>query len=70
MLRTSTKWSSTLKQFAQTFFTEHLRTTVPSGPNVYEEAHKKLVVIDFYNSKRCRVDTVNQMIRDYSWQSI
>ena len=33
-----------------------------------EEAHKNLVCIEFYNSQRCGVDIVNQMILEYPCQ--
>ena len=36
--------------------------------NVCEGAQKSLAVIDFSINQRCKVDTVNQMIRDYSPQ--
>ena len=36
--------------------------------NVCEGAQKNLAVIDFSINQRCKVDTGNQMIRDYSPQ--
>ena len=30
--------------------------------------HKKPLEIDFYNSQRCSIDVINQMLRDYSCQ--
>ena len=38
--------------------------------NVCEGAQKNLAVIDFSINQRCKVDPVNQMIRDYSHQPI
>ena len=36
--------------------------------NVLLALHKKPLEIDFYNSQRCRIDVINQMLRDYSCQ--
>ena len=38
--------------------------------NVCEGTQKNLAVIDFSINQRCKVVTVNQMIRDYSPQPI
>ena len=42
--------------------------TEHSKLDLCEALHKKSVIIDFYNSQRCGVDIVNQMLRDYSCQ--
>ena len=49
-----------------------LITTSHEDPDICEEPHKKQkpAVIDFYNSQRCGVDIVNEMIKDYSSQPV
>ena len=37
-------------------------------PDICDAPHKKPIVIDFYNSQRCGVDIINQMLCDYSCQ--
>ena len=43
-------------------------STAHSEPDLYEQAHKKPIFFDFYNSQRCRLDIVHQTLRDYSCQ--
>ena len=45
-----------------------LVSTEPGEPGICDAPHKKPMVIDFYNSQRCGVDIINQMLRDYSCQ--
>lgn len=37
-------------------------------PDLREVLHKKAVVIDFYNSQRCGVHIINQLLHDYNCQ--
>ena len=43
-----------------------LVSTAHGEPDICDAPHKKAMVIDFYNSQRCGVDIVNQMLHDYS----
>ena len=45
-----------------------LVSTAHGEPDVCGAPHKKPMVIDFYNSQRCGVDIINQMLCDYSCQ--
>ena len=38
-------------------------------PDICDAPHRKPIVIDFYNSQRCSVDIIYQMLPDYSCQS-
>ena len=46
-----------------------LVSTAHGELDICDAAHKKPVVVDFYNSQRCGVDIVNQMLRDFSCQT-
>ena len=43
-----------------------LVSTAHGEPDICDVPHKKPTVIDFYNSQRCGVYNINQMLRDYS----
>ena len=45
-----------------------LVSTAHGEPDICDAPHKKPMVIDFYNSQRCGVDIINQMLCDYSCQ--
>ena len=45
-----------------------LVSTVHGETDFCDAPHKKPMVIDFYNSRRCSVDIINQMLRGYSCQ--
>ena len=45
-----------------------LVSTAHIRPDFCEALRKKPVVIGFYNSQRCDVDTVNQMLCDFTCQ--
>ena len=45
-----------------------LVSTAHGEPDICDTTHKKPMVIDFYNSKRCRVDIINQMLLQQTHQ--
>ena len=46
-----------------------LVSTGHGEPDICDAPHRKPMVIDFYNSQRCSVDIIYQMLPDYSCQS-
>ena len=47
-------------------------STMHEDPDICAEAEEKMKpeIIDFYNSQRCGVDIVNEMIKDYCCQPV
>ena len=43
-------------------------STAHGEPNICDAPDKRPMVIEFHNSRRCCVNIINQILRDYSYQ--